>query len=270
MSDTILDQIITSTRELTALRKSRISEETLRLRARSLPATRDFHAALSAPAGAGRGANIIAEVKKASPSKGLIRPDFHPVDLVRDLAENGAAAISVLTEPSYFQGDIRFLRLVGDNVDVPVLRKDFIVSEYQLYEARVFGADAVLLIAAALDDEQLAHLYSIARGLTLDVLLEVHDQAELERALAVEPDIVGVNARDLKTFQVDLNVTAEIIRQIPEPIVKVAESGIKNGADIANLRRFGANAFLIGETFMREPAPGAKLKQLLAQAAGRK
>jgi indole-3-glycerol phosphate synthase len=261
VTTTILEKIIAFTRELVERRKSYCSEQQMMLRAHSLPGTRDFRAALAdhsddIP-------NIIAEIKKASPSKGLIRENFRPVALARELAANGAAALSVLTEPEFFQGGIRNLRMAHDNVAIPVLRKDFIVTEYQLYEARVFGADAVLLIAAALNDEELKHLYRIATDLGLEVLLEVHDIEELERALAIDPVIVGVNARDLKTFKVSLETTENLMANIPDGIVKVAESGIHTQADIRRLQDAGADAFLIGESIMRKASPGAALQKLL-------
>lgn len=263
---TILEKIIEATRTLVAARKHRVNEESMRQRAHSLPSTRDFRAALANHRDSS--ANVIAEIKKASPSKGLIRDPFRPVALARELAENGAAALSVLTEPEFFQGHIRYLRLAHDNAPIPVLRKDFIVTEYQLYEARVFRADAVLLIAAALNDNDLKHLYNTATDLGLDVLLEVHDPEELERALAVNPAIIGVNARNLHTFEVSLDTAETLIARIPDGIVKVAESGIHTNADVQRLQNAGADAFLVGESLMREKSPGKALRKMLIPPQG--
>jgi indole-3-glycerol phosphate synthase len=211
---------------------------------------------------------VIAELKRASPSKGLIRADFQPRELAAELAEAGAAALSVLTEPHYFQGSPEALMEAACSVPLPLLRKDFIIHEVQLAEALEWGASAVLLIAAALSAEEYPRLYRAARAAGLDVLSEVHDQAELETVLAAGAQIVGVNSRDLKTFRTDLTGTAELISRIPAGTLRVAESGIRDGADLRRLMDAGADAFLIGETLMRAPSPGVALRALLAEAAG--
>jgi indole-3-glycerol phosphate synthase len=211
---------------------------------------------------------VIAELKKASPSRGLIRADFRPRDLALELEAAGAAALSVLTEPHYFQGHPEVLRQAAGAVGIPLLRKDFIIHPVQLAEALDWGASAVLLIAAALTPDDYRRLYEAARASGLDVLSEVHSREELEVVLAAGAHIVGVNSRDLKTFRTDLAGTAELLAAIPAGVVRVAESGIRDGADLAGLRAAGADAFLIGETLMRAASPGDALRELLA-AAGR-
>jgi indole-3-glycerol phosphate synthase len=215
----------------------------------------------------GQVARVIAELKRASPSRGLIRAEFHPRELAMELAGAGAAALSVLTEPHFFQGSPEALRSAALAVSIPLLRKDFIVSEVQLSEAIEWGASAVLLIAAALTPAEYSRLYRAARSVGLDVLSEVHNQAELEMVLAAGAHIVGVNSRDLRTFHTDLAGTAELLSRIPAGIARVAESGIRDGRDIRRLMDAGADAFLIGETLMRAPSPGAALRALLADAA---
>ena len=214
-----------------------------------------------------RGPAIIAELKKASPSRGLIREDFPIVDLARQLEAGGAAALSVLTEEQHFQGSLENLRLASEAVSLPCLRKDFILHEFQLLEARAYGGDAALLIVAALTDAELQNLHRAARALELDVLCEVHDERELERALAVGFDIIGVNNRDLKTFKVSLDTCAQLHPRIPTSTLCVAESGIHNAADIARLRSMGYHTFLIGETLMKHPAPGDALRALLDESS---
>lgn len=209
-------------------------------------------------------ANIIAELKMASPSKGLIRKDFPVAELAAELARSGAAALSVLTEPHYFRGSLENLRIAAENVEIPVLRKDFIFDELQVLEAAAFGADAVLLIAAALNYERMRNFYQYARTLKLDVLCEVHNEAELEMVLDFNPEIIGINCRDLKTFNIDRERTYKLLGQIPPDKVKVAESGIQNHADIVRLRQAGADAFLIGETLMRARHPGKALRELIS------
>ena len=214
-----------------------------------------------------RGAAIIAELKKASPSRGLIRENFAVADLARQLEAGGAAALSVLTEEKHFQGSLQNLRLASEAVSLPCLRKDFIVDEIQLLEARAYGGDAVLLIVAALSDSELENLHRAARELELDVLCEVHDEGELERALAIGCDIIGVNNRDLKTFAVSLDTCVKLRPRIPASILCVAESGMHSGADIARLRSIRYHAFLIGETLMKQPDPAEALQTLLEDAA---
>ena len=222
---------------------------------------------------------MIAEIKKASPSKGLIRADFDPAWLARRLRAGGAAALSVLTDEPYFQGSLRNLELASDAAPLPCLRKDFTIDEYQVVEARAHRADAVLLIAAALSDSQLKHLAKTALGLSLDLLVEVHTTDELSRVLdagLLEASAVpgstgslaiGVNNRDLRSFEVSLETSLALVERIPPAVLRVAESGISTAADIARLRQTGFHAFLIGESLMRRPDPGAALAELLAEAS---
>jgi indole-3-glycerol phosphate synthase len=213
------------------------------------------------------GPAVIAELKKASPSRGLIRDDFSVVRLAPEMAEAGAAALSVLTEEKHFQGGLENLRIASEQVTIPCLRKDFIVDEIQLLEARAYGGDAALLIVAALNDAELRTLSTAAKHLELDILCEVHDEEELQRALAVGFDIIGVNNRDLRTFQVSLETSIRLNARIPLKALRVAESGIHSGADIARLRAIGYQAFLIGESLMRQPSPGDALRKLRCDAA---
>ncbi|MCM1524249.1 MAG: indole-3-glycerol phosphate synthase TrpC [Ruminococcus sp.] len=205
-----------------------------------------------------KGLSVIAEVKKASPSKGLIQPDFNPVKLALAYERAGADAVSCLTEESYFQGSARYLEDIRKSVNIPLLRKDFIIDPYQIYQAKAIGADAVLLIAAVLDDEKLRELYDLAGSLSLDVLAEAHTEEEVNRLLALDFDIIGINNRNLKTFEVSLDNTKELIKLIPENkgIVTVCESGIKDNADMRFARDCGADGVLIGETLMRSGAEG--------------
>ena len=206
---------------------------------------------------------IIAEVKKGSPSKGVIRPDFDPLEIAEIYQENGATCLSVLTDEQFFLGHLRFLALIRETVSLPLLRKDFIIDPYQIYEARAAGADAVLLIASILELNQLLEFQAIAKELHLDVLLEVHDETEMERALDTGCKLIGVNNRNLRTFETDLNTTGRLARMMPADRLLVSESGINSRADIIRLQHDGAGAFLIGEAMMRENDIGAKLQQLL-------
>jgi len=215
------------------------------------------------------GAAVIAELKKASPSKGLIRADFPVAELARELESAGAAALSVLTNEKYFQGSLSNLEIASTATKLPCLRKDFIVDENQLLEARAYGADAVLLIVAALSDGELTKLRDRARELQLDVLCEVHDAMELQRALDAGFDLVGVNNRNLHSFEVDLNTSLELVELMPPGVVKIAESGIENAEDISRLRQAGYQAFLIGESLMRAARPGDALRELLVQSVAR-
>ena len=211
------------------------------------------------------GPAVIAELKKASPSKGLIRADFDVARLARELEAGGAAALSVLTDEEFFQGSLENLRVASTNVQLPCLRKDFIVDEFQVLEARANYADAILLIVAALEQQDLAALAASARTHGLDVLCEAHDEAELARALDAGCDLVGVNARDLKTFAVDLETLFRVAGKLPRGVLAVAESGIQSGHDISRLRAAGYGAFLIGETVMRAEQPGDALRRLIAE-----
>jgi len=223
---------------------------------------RGFERALRAAAQSGWTA-IIAEVKKGSPSKGVIRPDFDPLDIAITYQENGATCLSVLTDEQFFLGHLRNLALIREQVGLPLLRKDFIFDPYQVYEAAANGADAILLIAAMLDLSALRELKALAGELYLDVLLEVHDERELEMALATDCGLIGINNRSLHTFVTDLSVTERLARLIPSERLVVAESGINCRADVERLRSAGAGAFLVGESLMREADIGAKLAELL-------
>lgn len=207
---------------------------------------------------------IIAEVKKGSPSKGLIRPDFDPLEIAQIYQNNGATCLSVLTDEKFFLGHLRFLALIRETVSLPLLRKDFICDPYQIYEARAAGADAILLIASCLDLNQLREFHAVARELQLDVLLEVHDEAEMETALQTECTLIGVNNRNLRTFEIDMGTTGRLARMMPPERLLVAESGINSRTDIERLTNDGAGAFLIGESLMREADIGAKLHELIA------
>jgi len=222
---------------------------------------RGFAAALRSVAAAGPA--IIAELKKASPSKGLIRPDFYPATLASALEGAGAAALSILTNEEFFQGSLANLEAASAAVKVPCLRKDFTIDPIQVLEARAHGADAILLIVAALSDTSLAELRDEARDLGLDILCEVHDRQEMERAIQLGFDLIGVNSRDLRTFNVNPELLFELAVWMPANAVMVAESGIRSGAEIAKLRAVGYDAFLIGETLMRQPDPAAALATLL-------
>lgn len=205
---------------------------------------------------------VIAEIKKASPSKGLIREHFDPVEIAKLYQANGAAMISVLTDVNYFQGSLKYLQDVREQVEIPLLRKDFIIDEIQIIEARANGADVVLLIAACLDDAQLSHLYSVVKELGMTALVEVHTEQELERAMRISPVVVGVNNRDLKTFQVDRATTARISNYVPDDVWLVSESGIETFAHIQEVKEYGANSVLVGESLMRAADIGKALRAL--------
>jgi len=263
-TQTFLSTILASTRSTVAASKASVTLADLERRA-TQHRPRGWAAALRNQAALGPA--IIAEVKKASPSKGLIRVDFDPAFIARRYRAGGAAALSVLTDEPYFQGSLRNLELASAAVPIPCLRKDFIVDEYQIVEARAHRADAILLIAAALANVELKHLAQVADGFSLDVLVEVHTAEELDRVLDSLGDsgahAIGVNNRDLKTFEVSLDTSLELIGRIPPTVVRVTESGISTPADIARLHAAGFNAFLIGESLMRHPDPGEALKALL-------
>ena len=215
---------------------------------------------------AGNRPAIIAELKKASPSKGLIRADFHPADLARELESSGAAALSVLTDEGFFQGSLGNLQIASASTGLPCLRKDFILDESQIPESRAHAADAILLIVAALSQQELIRLAGCAAAYELDVLCEVHDESELQRAVDAGCDLIGVNARDLRTFGVDLQTVLRLAEKIPAGVLPVAESGIRSRADISRLRSAGYQAFLVGESLMIAPHPGEALRELLAQS----
>lgn len=254
----ILDEIMASKRDELDEVKERVPLDELLSCLSDLPSTRDLPSALRAD-----GINIIAEIKKASPSKGIIREDFDPVEIALAYEANGATAISILTEEKFFKGSLVFLSSIREKVSLPLLRKDFIFDHYQLVEARVCGADAVLLIAAVLDDDTLKSLLDGASELGLSALVEVHNEEELERTVQSGAELIGINNRDLKTFVTDIETTRRLIPLVPDDRVIVSESGINTRADIESLKSAGAGAFLIGEALMREPQPGEKLKELL-------
>lgn len=258
---TILDRIVRRKREEIAERLSRTSLAELQARAAAQAPARGFVAALRKRVAAGEPA-VIAEIKRASPSKGLIRADWDVPAIARSYEQGGAACLSVLTDIDFFQGADEFLVAARAACALPALRKDFTVDEYQIVEARALGADAILLIVAALDDAQLAALHGAARSLGLDVLVEVHDRRELERALKLGIDLVGINNRDLHTFDVTLETTWKLLPLIPPDVLVVTESGINTKQDVAAMRAKNVNAFLVGESFMRAPQPGEKLQEL--------
>ena len=260
----LLATILAATRRMVRDRRRAVPESVLAAR---VPAGLDgkarFEAALSAP---GR-PNVIAECKRRSPSRGILRRDYRPGAIAAAYERNGAAAVSVLTEPTFFDGALDHLRAVRAAVGIPVLRKDFIVDPYQLLEAAAAGADAVLLIAAALDDADLGALHARAAGLGLGVLVEVHDADELDRAARAGAAVVGVNNRNLRTLAVDVEASHRLAARMPEGAIGVAESGLRTSADLARLGAAGYSAFLIGETFMTARDPGAALRDLLAGAS---
>jgi indole-3-glycerol phosphate synthase len=263
---TILDNIVSHVREETARKKRDVSAAALRDRPLFAEPRRGFAVKL-----AGKGRSIVAEIKRASPSKGLIRQEFDPVSLAHQFSVNGASALSVLTETRFFQGSLESVEQIRRSVGVPLLRKDFILESYQVIEARSFGADAMLLIAALLDRPLLEDLRSEAEAVGLDVLVEVHTEAELDIALGAGCRLVGINNRDLRTFRVDLETTERLAPRVPAGIPVVCESGIEGLEQIEKLEKLGVHRFLIGETLMRAPDPGAKLRELLGdrqQATG--
>lgn len=260
MSD-ILDRILARKAEEVAERRARTPLGELVARGTDLPPARGFAAALRSKLAAGR-AGVVAEIKKASPSRGVIRSDFDPAAIARSYAAGGAACLSVLTDIDFFRGADEYLQQARTACALPVLRKDFTIDDYQIHEARALGADAVLLIVAALDDAQLLGLAETARSIGLDVLVEVHDAAELDRALAVPAPLLGINNRDLRTFAVSLETTLRLHRWVPADRITVAESGVTTAADVARLRGAGVHAFLVGEAFMRAADPGAELARL--------
>jgi indole-3-glycerol phosphate synthase len=261
---TKLDAIVATTRSRIAASKAAADMRALQAAA-AAHQPRGFREALRLRSASGTA--VIAELKKASPSKGLIRADFPVQELARELESSGAAALSVLTDEHYFQGSLQNLEVASNATRLPCLRKDFILDEFQIVEARAYRADAILLIVAALSDGDLNRLHSCARELQLDVLCEVHNEEELHRAIDAGFDLIGVNNRNLHTLQVDLNTSLQLATLMPASIVKVAESGIETRDDIARLRPAGFDAFLIGESLMRVQRPGEALRELLASAA---
>ena len=260
MSD-ILDKIVAVKHQEVAAARKRLSLEAVRADAESRVLTRDFVGALKAKIAAGKPA-VIAEIKKASPSKGVLREDFIPADIAQSYAECGAACLSVLTDMQFFQGQVDYLKQARASCQLPVLRKDFMVDPYQIYESRSMGADCILLIAACLDDAQMKDMEAIARGLDMAVLVEVHDGAELDRALQLKTPLIGINNRNLKTFEVTLDTTLALKAHVPADRLLVTESGILSRDDVLRMGAAGINAFLVGEAFMRAPEPGEALAAL--------
>ena len=259
----ILNKIVAVKREEVAAAQNKKSLALVKADAESRVLTRDFVGAMRAKIAAGQPA-VIAEIKKASPSKGVLCEDFIPADIAQTYAENGAACLSVLTDVQFFQGCVDYLKQARASCQLPVLRKDFIVDAYQVYESRAMGADAILLIAAILDDAQMKAFEAIARSLDMAVLVEVHDASELTRALALKTPLIGINNRNLKTFDVSLDTTLTLMRDVPADRLLVTESGITTREDVLRMGAVGVNAFLVGEAFMRAADPGAALADLFA------
>jgi indole-3-glycerol phosphate synthase len=259
----ILDKIVAVKREEVAAASAKKPLALVRADAESRVLTRDFVGAMRAKISAGQAA-VIAEIKKASPSKGVLRADFIPADIAQTYAEHGAACLSVLTDKQFFQGQVDYLKQARASCPLPVLRKDFMVDAYQIYESRAMGADAILLIAACLDDAQMKDFEAIALGLDMAVLVEVHDATELERALKLKTPLVGINNRNLKTFEVSLDTTLTLKREVPADRLLVCESGIHTRDDVLRMAAAGVNAFLVGEAFMRAADPGEALAALFA------
>ena len=267
MSSDILNKIVAVKHEEVAAAKKRLPFDAMRADAESRVLTRDFEGALRAKIAKGQAA-VIAEVKKASPSKGVLRANFEPADIAQSYMEGdgkvSAACLSVLTDRQFFQGQPDYLKQARASTTLPVLRKDFMVDAYQIYESRAMGADAILLIAACLDDAQMADFEAIARSLDMAVLVEVHDRAELERALQLKTRLVGINNRNLRTFEVTLDTTLGMLKDVPADRLLVTESGILKPADVKTMRDAGVHAFLVGEAFMRADDPGLALAKLFA------
>lgn len=264
MSD-ILKKILARKVEEIRERSARVSLRELSARAADAPPSRGFLDSLEAKIAAGR-AGVIAEVKKASPSKGVMRADFHPADIARSYERGGAACLSVLTDVDFFQGADAYLQEARAACALPVLRKDFTIDAYQIYEARTLGADCILLIVAALGDAALGEFAALAHELGMDVLVEAHDADELERALATSAGLVGINNRNLRTFETSLDTTLNLRDRVPADRLLVTESGINSRADVMRMRQAGIDAFLVGETFMRAADPGAELAALFVTA----
>ena len=261
----LLDKIVAVKRQEVAAAIHRKSLEVVRADAESRVLTRDFVGAMRAKIAADQPA-VIAEIKKASPSKGVLCEDFIPADIAQTYAEHGAACLSVLTDVQFFQGSIDFLKQARASCQLPVLRKDFIIDAYQVYESRAMGADAILLIAACLDDAQMAEFEAIAHRLDMAVLVEVHDALELARALKLKTPLLGINNRNLKTFEVSLDTTLALMRDVPANRLLVTESGIVSRDDVLRMDAAGVNAFLVGEAFMRAADPGEALAELFSFA----
>lgn len=259
----ILSKILASKAEEVTERAQRLPLSALRQQCQAVAPQRGFVEAIASQIALGKPA-IISEIKKASPSKGVIRHNFKPVEIAQSYAKHGATCLSVLTDEKYFQGHDDYLGQARAACNLPVLRKEFIIDPYQVYESSVIGADAILLIVAALGDATISELAALAQDLGMDVLLEVHDQQELERALQLPYKLIGINNRNLQTFETTLNATLDLLAQIPDDRIVVTESGIHTEQDVALMREHSVNAFLVGEAFMRAQHPGEKLQQLFA------
>ncbi len=260
MSD-ILEKIMSVKRDEVAALKQQKPLPAMRFDAESRVLTRDFVGAMRCKIASGKPA-VIAEVKKASPSKGVLRADFVPADIAQSYAEYGAACLSVLTDKQFFQGSVDYFKQARASCSLPALRKDFMMDPYQIYESRVMGADCILLIAGCLDDAQMKDMEAVAMSLDMAVLVEVHDAAELERGLKLKTPLIGINNRNLKTFEVSLDTTQSLLGQVPEGRIVVTESGISTAADVKRMRDAKVHAFLVGEAFMRAEDPGAALGDL--------
>ncbi len=261
----ILKTILRRKCEELSERSQRVPIRQMSQRAAAQSPARGFSDALTRRIRAGEPA-VIAEIKRASPSKGLLRPDYRPEEIARSYEAAGAAALSILTDADFFKGDDAHLLQARNACRLPVLRKDFTIDAYQVYEARALGADCVLLIVSCLGDAQLGELSGLAAHLDMDVLVEVHDAEELERALALRPALLGINNRDLRSFETSLDTTLNLLSRVPEGVTVVTESGIHAPEDVALMRAHGVNAFLVGEAFMRADDPGVKLSQLFGAA----
>ncbi len=262
----ILEKILQTKQQEIAERSQQTTLDMLQQQAAEAGAVRGFLAALQQKIANGEPA-VIAEVKKASPSKGIIRADFAPAAIAQSYQQGGAACLSVLTDAQYFQGHESYLQQARAACTLPVIRKDFILHPYQVYEARVIGADCILLIVAALDNAQLRELYELATGLGMDVLIEVHDRMELERALSLNAPLIGVNNRNLRTFETSLQTSLDLLPLVPQDTLLVTESGIHTPEDVQRLRQHHIHAFLVGEAFMRAEQPGAELNRLFYRTA---
>lgn len=257
----ILQKILQTKQQEIAERSAQLSLAQVKALATTADPVRGFLGAMQAKIKAGQTA-VIAEIKKASPSKGVIRADFDPPAIAQSYAQAGAACLSVLTDAHYFQGHEDYLKAARAACTLPVIRKDFIIDPYQIYEARAIGADCILLIVSALNDQQLNKLYALATELGMDVLIEVHDRAELLRTLPLHAPLIGINNRNLRTFVTSLQTTLDLLADVPANTLLVTESGIHTQADVQLMREHQVHAFLVGEAFMRAPDPGAELAQL--------
>jgi len=257
----ILNRILARKTEEIAANRLAVPIDRIRQQLATASTPRGFIKSLQEKQASGLAA-VIAEIKKASPSKGVIREDFDPAQIARSYAKGGAACISVLTDRDFFQGHDDYLLAARDACSLPVLRKEFIIDSYQVFEARVLGADCILLIVAALDDDALTKLYVLSGELGMDTLVEVHDQSELERAMRLDLDMIGINNRNLHTFETQLSTTLDLLDQIPGDCLVVTESGIHSSEDVKLMRDHGVNSFLVGEAFMRAHEPGSELRAL--------